>query len=53
MESAAAVERGAVDAQGEMNVDEMAEEIFESITNIYYPLMVKFQNKMIEIKQSM
>ena len=33
--------------------DEMAEEIFESITNIYYPLMVKFQNKMIEIKQSM
>ncbi len=33
--------------------DEMAEEIYESITNIYYPLMVKFQNKMIEIKQSM
>ena len=33
--------------------DEMAEEIYESITTIYYPLMVKFKDKMNEIKQSM
>ena len=33
--------------------DEMAEEIYTAIIDVYYPLMVKFERKMVEIKQTM